>query len=95
MRSKMAAHGLVVASVVAFAVAACGAPDPGVRSSLDRVSAAKDQSPEKEAPPACIPTPDAAAITHAATDGNRVLYCVGNDASCFAVENRPRLSRPT
>jgi len=75
-------RGLVVAGLVA----ACGAPDPGVRAATEPVSAAKDQVPVKEVPPACIPTPDAASITHAGAEGNRVQYCVGGDASCFALD---------
>ncbi len=77
----MDARGLVVAMVVA----ACGAPDPGVRAPGE-VSPAKDQLPGKEAPPPCIPTPDAPAISHASAEGNRVLYCVGGDTACFALD---------
>lgn len=69
----------------AVVVTACGAPDPGPRAP-GPVSTAKDQPAVKELPPACVPTPDAATITHAAADGNRVLYCVGGDASCFALD---------
>ena len=66
-----------------LALAACGAPDPGLRPGA-AASTAKDQEPE-EAAPACVPTPDAAAITHATAEGNRVLYCVGGDTACFAM----------
>ena len=71
--------------VVAVVMTACGAPDPGLRSP-EAVSPAKDQQPIKELPPACIPTPDAATISHAVAEGNRVHYCVGGDAACFALD---------
>ena len=71
---------------VTIVVVACGAPDPGAHAVVEPISAAKDQVPVKEVPVACIPTPDVASVTHAGADGNRVLYCVGGDASCFALD---------
>lgn len=65
------------------ALAACGAPDPGLHPGA--TSSAKDQEPPAPAP-ACVPSQDAAVISHATAEGGRVMYCVGGDNACFAMD---------